>query len=125
MMKKLILAFGVLGVVSFFIPTHGVMMIKGLSGPEKVSLITMLLAFIVPIAMGGMAISKPPMQKWQAAVALAAFGLACVKLKVWETIPNIGTVMDFFGVPFLLMIIAAVGGVVVSILALVKGDETA
>jgi len=125
MTKKLILVFGALGVISFFIPTHGVMMIKGLSGPEKGSLIMMLLAFIVPVAMAGMAMSKPPMQKWQAGVALAGFALACVKLRVWETLPHIGTIIEFLGIPFVLMLVAAIGGVIVSIMGLVKGEESA
>ncbi len=125
MMKKLILAFGVLGVISLFIPLGGGMpsMFSMLKAFAMGQLVIMLVAFALPAAMGAMATSKPPMQKWQAGVALAGFGLAAWKLEVWKLLSHIGDL--FKSIPMLLLIVATIGGVVVSIMALVKGEETA
>lgn len=125
MMKKLILAFGVLGVVAMFVPMGGGMpsmftMLKAFAAGQ---LVIMLVAFILPIAMGAMAMSKPPMQKWQAGVAFAGFGLAAWKLEIWKLISHIGDVVK--SIPMLLFMVAVIGGVVVSLMAIAKGDETA
>lgn len=123
MMKKLILAFGVLGLAAMFIPTNGFMLFSLFKMLGMGQLVIMLAAFAIPVAMGAMAMSKPPMQKWQAGVALAAFGLGAFKLEVWKVIAHIGEL--FKVIPMFLIVVAAIGGVVVSIMALVKGEESA
>ena len=118
--KVLILVFGILGIVSMFIPMHGFTLFSlfKLAGTGQLAL--MVLSFGLPAAMGAMATAKPPMQKWQAGVALAGFALACVKLEIWKVLPHIGELFKAF--PMLLIVIAAIGGLVVSILGLAKGD---
>jgi hypothetical protein len=121
-LKVLILVFGILGIISMFIPVHGFTLFSlfKLMGTGQLAL--MVLSFGLPAAMGGMAVAKPPMQKWQGGVALAGFALGCVKLRVWEALGHFGELTKMF--PMLLIVIAAIGGVVVSILSLVKGEAS-
>lgn len=123
MTKKLILAFGVLGIVSMFIPTNGFMLFSLFKLIGTGQLVIMLAAFGVPVAMAAMAMSKPPMQKWQTGVSLACFGLGAFKLEVWKVLPHIGELFKM--IPMLLIVVAAIGGVIVSIMGLVKGEESA
>jgi len=120
-LKVLILVFGILGIVSMFIPTHGFTLFSlfKLMGTGQLAL--MFISFALPAAMGGMAVAKPPIQKWQAGVAAAGFALACVKLRIWEAFKDLGGLFKVF--PMLLIFIAAVGGLVVSIMALAKGED--
>jgi hypothetical protein len=120
-LKMLILVFGILGVVSMFIPTHGMTLFSlfKLMGTGQMAL--MLIAFILPAAMGGMAMSKPPMQKWQSGVAAAGFALACVKLEVWKIFKDFGGL--FKVVPMLLIVVAAIGGLVVSVMSIAKSEQ--
>lgn len=123
MTKKLIVAFGALGIISMFIPMSGMMLFSLFKLIGMGQLIIMLAAFGVPLALGFMAISKPPLQKWQAGVSAACFGLGCFKLEVWKVLPHIGELVKMF--PMLLIVVAAIGGLVVSIMGIVKGEETA
>lgn len=123
MTKKLILAFGALGIVAMFIPTNGMMLFSLFKLLGMGQLVLMLAAFGVPVAMAAMAMSKPPMQKWQAGAAAAGFALGCFKLEVWKALPHIGELVKMF--PMLLLVVAAIGGLVVSIMGVVKGEEAA
>jgi hypothetical protein len=119
-LKVLILVFGILGIVSMFIPTHGFTLFSLFKLVGTGQLALMLIAFALPAAMGGMAMSKPPLQKWQSGVALAGFALACVKLEVWKIFKDFGGL--FKVLPMLLIVVAAIGGVIVAALSLAKGD---
>lgn len=122
-LKVLILAFGILGIVAMFIPMQGFTLFSLFKLIGMGQLVIMLAAFGVPVAMGAMAMSKPPMQKWQAGVALAGFGLGAFKLEVWKVFGELGALFKM--VPMLLIVVAAIGGVVVSALALAKGEQGA
>jgi hypothetical protein len=115
-----ILVCGVLGILSMFIPQSGMSLFQlfKLMGGAQVGI--MIAAFALPTVMGAMAL-KAPMQKWQAGVAAAGFGLASFKLEVWKAIPHIGDLVKFF--PMLLIVLAAIAGLVLSIVVLVKGSE--
>ncbi len=78
-------------------------------------LVIMLLAFGLPAVMGAL-MMKGPVQKWQAGVAAAGFALGCVKLEVWKAVAHIGELTKMF--PMLLIVIAAIGGLVASIISL-------
>jgi hypothetical protein len=110
-----VLAFGVLGLISMFIPTHGMTLFSLFKLVGSGQLVLMLLSFGLPAAMGAM-MMKGPAQKWQAGVAAAGFALACVKLEIWKTVPHIGELVKIF--PMLLIVIAAIGGLVASIISL-------
>ena len=122
-MKVLILVFGILGVISLFIPMgDGIpSMFSLFMELDKVQIILMLAAFGLPAAMGAMGLAKPPFQMWQAVVALAGFALAAVKTKIWEGLPHI---MDQ-PLPGKLMLIATLGGIIVSAIALAKPEGKA
>ena len=110
-----VLAFGVLGLISMFIPTQGITLFSLFKLISSGQLVIMLLAFGLPAAMGALMV-KGPAQKWQGGVAAAGFALACVKLEVWKAIPHIGELTKMF--PMLLIVLAAIGGLVASIIAL-------
>jgi hypothetical protein len=76
--------------------------------------------FVLALVMGIMGLTKPPFKQPQAVVALVGFALPAIKLKVWEAIIHIGaTVKDVKG---LLLVIAIVGGIVVSAMAAAKPE---
>lgn len=120
-MKVLILVFGIVGLVSLFIPSDGFTMFAFLKAVGMGYLVPVLGGFALAAVAGGMALAKPPAQSWQAPAAVAGFALVFIRLKMWEGITKI---MDA-PLPGKLMLIAVVGGLVVSILGLVKKEETA
>jgi hypothetical protein len=120
-LKMLMLVFGILGIVSMFIPTHGMTLFSLFKLLGTGQLVIMLAAFALPAAMGGMAVSKPPLQRWQSIVALLGSALACWKLEIWKTLAHIGEL--FKALPMLLIVVAAVGGLVVAILSLAKAEQ--
>ena len=84
-MKLGILVFGVLGLVSAFIPIGelGTLFASANDQDGKAELIILLAGFAVPVAVIVMAIAKPPFQVWHAAAALGAFALVAVKFHIW------------------------------------------
>ena len=111
-----VLVFGALGLAMLLTSNFGQFLKY-----DKVNAILMLAAFGLPTAMGAMGLAKPPFLQWQAGVAAAGFGLAAVKTRIWSTLPHI---MDASTQGKIAMV-AIVGGVVVSVLALAKPEETA
>jgi hypothetical protein len=115
-LKIFILLFAVLGLIALFM-NHWTDLFK----VDKVQGLLLLAGFLVPAIMAGMAMSKPPLQKWQAGLALAGFALIFIKSRMWDILPHIA---DVITVPrALLPIIAVIGGLIVSIIALVKSEE--
>ncbi len=88
---------------------------------DKTNTLIMLAAFGLPTLMGLMGVMKPPFQAWQAAISLAGFGVAAVRTKIWDLLPNIG---DATGKGKAIMILTVLG-VVVSALALAKPEDRA
>jgi len=88
---------------------------------DAVNAILMLVAFGAPTAMGAMGLAKPPFLQWQAIVSLAGFGLAAVKLRLWDILPHIGDA-DGKGK---IMLIALVVGIIVSAIAIAKPENAA
>ena len=116
-----ILAFGVLGLLGCFLPFISF-------GGESASLFAMrkgdagqvfmtMGGFILAAVMGGMGLKQ--LLKWQAGAAAAGFAFVLFKMRDGIT--------DVFKAPFgtgaKLIIVSAVAGLVVSILAAVKGTE--
>lgn len=111
-----ILVFGALGLIGMFMSEIGL-----LFKYDKVNTILMLAAFAVPAIMGAMGLAKPPFQMWQAGVSLAGFVLAVIKIRLWQTLPHIGDAPTGMK----LVLIATLGGVIVSVLALAKPEAKA
>lgn len=120
-MKVLILVFGILGVISLFIPTEGFTMFAFLKLAGMGYLVPVLGGFVLAAVMGGMGLAKPPMQQWQAGLAAAGFAMVFVRLKFWQMLKNIGDAP----LSGKLLIVAVLGGLIVSIIALAKPESKA
>ncbi len=122
-LKFLILVFGVIGLVSLFLPMAEGMPSLFSLGMEasKIDLIKFLAGFGVPTAVAAIGMAKPPAQAWHGIAALAGFALVAVSVHIWELAPHI---MDV-PLSMKLMIVAVVGGVIVSIMGVVKPEATA
>ena len=122
-LKVVILVFGIMGLVSLFLPMGSGVPSFFSMGMEfdKFQVILMLAAFGVPTAVAAMGLAKPPAQAWHGIAALAGFALAAVKMRIWSTLPHI---MDL-PLSMKLMAIAGLGGVIVSIMAVVKPEAKA
>ena len=88
---------------------------------DKVDALIMLAAFALPTLMGLMGLAKPPFMAWQGAIALAGFGVAAVRGKIWEALPNF---MDQTGKGKAGMILLVLG-IVVSALSIAKPEDKA
>ena len=120
-MKVLILVFGILGVISLFISTHGFTMFALLKAMGMGYMEPILGGFVLAAVMGGMGLAKPPMQQWQAGLAAAGFGLVFVRFKLWEALKGIGDLP----ISGKLMVVAVLGGLICSIIALAKPEAKA
>lgn len=117
-MKVLILVFGILGVISLFIPSGGFTTFALLKALGMSYLVPVLGGFVLAAVMGGMGLAKPPMQQWQAGAAAAGFAMVFVRFKFWQIFKGIGDAP----ISMKLMIVAVLGGLVVSIIALAKPE---
>jgi hypothetical protein len=81
--------------------------------------IIMLAAYGLPTAMGLLGVAKPPFQSWHAAMSAAGFGVAAVRTKIWETLPNIADA-DGKGKAAVILLVV---GTVVSLLAIAKPED--
>lgn len=98
----------------------GLMISNGLDFTEnRADTLIMLTAYALPTVMGLMGIVKPPMQAWQAAIALAGFGVAAVRTKIWETLPHVMDATNKDKVSIGLLVV----GVLVSVIAMIKPED--
>jgi hypothetical protein len=118
-MKVLILIFGVLGLVSLFIPMEGFTFFSVLNLMGMSYLVPVLGGFVLAAAAGGAAM-KPPAAAWTAPAALVGFALVFVRMEMWK-------VGDIMGgpLPAKLLVISTFGGLACSIVGLVKKEESA
>jgi hypothetical protein len=99
-----------------------IMISNGLSFEDnKVDTIIMLAAYALPALMGAMGLAKPPFQSWQAAISLSGFGVAAVRTRIWEQLPDF---MDKTGKGKAVLILQVVG-VLVSAIAMMKPEDKA
>jgi peptidoglycan/LPS O-acetylase OafA/YrhL len=92
---------------------------EGLDLTENtVHTLIMLAAYALPTVMGLVALARPPMQSWHGAMALAGFGVAAVRTRIWEQLP------DFMDAPgkAKAAIALLVVGVIVSAVAMLKPE---
>lgn len=115
-LKLGVLAFGALGVISLLMEFQ---MLKLGFKHDAANTIMVLVGFILPLVMGIMGVTKPPFLAWQAGVAAAGFALVFVKFRLWQTIKFIGDVP----MSMKLSMIAVIGGLIVSILAIAKPER--
>ena len=118
-MKVLILIFGVVGLVSLFIPMEGFTFFSFLKMAGMGYLVPVLGGFALATAAGAAAM-KPPAAAWTAPAALVGFALVFVRMEMWK-------VGDILGgpLPAKLLVISTFGGLAVSIVGLIKKEEAA
>ena len=81
----------------------------------------MIGGFVLPLVMGILGMMRPPLQGWQAIVALAGFVAIGVKIKVWDAVIHV----NHQSTKGILLLVAIVGGVIVSALATAKPEARA
>ena len=98
----------------------GIYISNGLDFSENTAdTLIFLAAYALPTLMGGLALMKPPAQAWHGAIALAGFGVAAVRSKIWETLPKIAD-QDGKGKAAVILLIV---GVIASALAMLKPEN--
>lgn len=120
-MKLLILLFGCIGLIGYIPPLDGGSLFLEALHDEAVTAILILTGFGVPALMAVLGAVKPPFQAWQAVAALAGFVFVGVKIRLWDMLPNIGE----SGWSGKLLIVASIGGLVVSAIAVAKPEDRA
>jgi hypothetical protein len=88
---------------------------------QPTATILLLVAFALPVVMGAMALLRPPMRSWQAGVSLSGFALAAWKLEIWNLFRSFA---DQSNGQRLIGVGAALG-VIVSIIVIMRPEETA
>lgn len=120
-MKKLkvaILLCGLVGLAELVIPLRGGSMVMYLFRLEPAQAIVLLAAFVLPVIMMAMALSRPPTQGWQAGISLAGFVIAVIKFRVWDVIPHLGAA----GINGILLVAAILVGAITSVIALIRPE---
>ena len=115
-MKLGIVICGALGLAGLFMTDVGAMLDR-----DKVGTSVMLVAFGLPVVVAVMGLMKPPLQAWQAGVALACFALELFKLRIWSMAKVIGD--EPTGVK--LMLAGAVLGAIASGIAVLRPEGNA
>jgi len=120
--KGLIILFAVLGLSWLVVPYDGAVLlplwIKG--APRSLE----FLAYFVPGLLMGLVMMKPPAPMWAAVVALAGFSFGFVRLHLWEVIPRIPD-GGLKNIGQIVLVVAILGGMLVSIIGVVKPEPTA
>src|SRR5262245_39300633 len=121
-LKYAVLACGLVGLVGCFIPEHGVsfwttreLLPTELGGGFHVFLV--IGAYVLATAMGVLAIAKPPLLHWQSLLAIASFALVPIKFR-----SLLVDLLKHGNLGVRMMLIAAIVGVIVSVVALVKAE---
>lgn len=119
--KVLIILFAALGLSIAVVPYNGAValkfMLKDMSG-----FMQFLVWFGLPLVMGLMMLKRPT-PIWMPVLALAGFSFGFVRLHLWERFKHLG---DNWGSNTnLVLFVAIVGGMLFSIIAVVKPDPTA
>ncbi|HUJ59690.1 MAG TPA: hypothetical protein VLX92_14395 [Kofleriaceae bacterium] len=121
MMKLLILLFAAVGIVSLLMEFESFKEIITHPFAEGAYGLIITLGFVLPALMGLMALGKPPLQPWQAVVSLGGFAAVGIKTRFWEGLPHF---MDQH-LSGKLALVAIVGGLLSSLVALLKPESAA
>ena len=115
-LKVLILVFGALGMLGLLLNMEH---LKGLFDHKPLEASILLGGFGLPLLMGVMGVVRPPFQTWQAVVALVGFAVHAIRGRIWNTLP------DFLhaSTSYKMLLVAIVGGVIASGLALAKPEQ--
>ena len=118
-LKLVILLCGLVGLAELILPIGGGSLLKLTFEAAAIQGVVMLAVFALPTVMALIALIKPPMQPWQAGVALSGFAIGIVKFQVWTWLPHLGE-LDLHGI---IKLVVLVVGALASILAVLRPDE--
>jgi hypothetical protein len=109
----------IVGVLACFMSLNGRNSIWALREIVPGTTYPLLVAFVTPAIVAALALANPPAQRWQGILSLMGFGLVLMKLR--DALVNF--VVEGSASAKVLVVAPAIG-VVLSIVVLVKGDET-
>jgi hypothetical protein len=98
------------------IPDNGLTTFAFLRSVGVGYLLTVFGGLVVATIMGGMAVVRPPLLPWHAAVAAIGFAAVLLRMRLWE---RLGKFMDT-PLPGQLMVVAVGCGLIVSVVALAR-----
>jgi hypothetical protein len=85
---------GVVGVIGCFLPAIGEpgkqYSLYDLRVIDEVHAYLMIAGLALAAIMGGLAIARPPLERWQAGIALAGFALTAIKFRFWDGLQHFG-----------------------------------
>lgn len=120
-MKKLavpIFVFSIAGLVALFLPMERGSMASRFIEFDQFQLVLMVLAFLAPAVVAVLSLRRP-VASWMPYVALGGYAVATVKSEVW----SLASKLPSSPLPFTVLFVAIVSGVVVTILAVAKQEE--
>jgi hypothetical protein len=115
-----VLLFGLLGLVSIFLPSDGASFFD-FRAFAAMNVYGGIAGFAIALVAGIAGAAKPPFSKMHAIAATVGFALALVlisDMKPWKIFDGFKGPM-----PMKLMVVALIGGLVTSIVAVVKSEE--
>ena len=112
--KRVLVVCGVIGVVALLVPVDGRMLLES----DRLAAFVHIAVFVLPAAMGAMALARPPLLAWQSGVALAACVLGVARFHVWELALHLPSV----GARGLLLVAATVVAAVASVATLLQPE---
>ena len=117
-LKLALVVCGVLGLAALLVPFAGRSLLVELFEIDRLSALVYAAIFVLPAAMGALALRRPPMQAWQSGVALAGCVLGMVRLHVWDLAIHVSS----YGVRGALLVVALVVGTAVSVATLLRPE---
>ena len=120
-MKNLKLALvvcGVVGLLALILPLSGRSLLNDYFEADRLGAIVYAAVFVLPAAMGAIALARPPMQPWQSGVALAGCVLGIARFHVWELVVHLPSA----GLRGVLVLAAIIVGTVASVASLIRPE---
>jgi hypothetical protein len=84
---------GVIGLLALVVPLSGRSLLKEYFQADVLGALVYMAVFVLPGAMGAIALHRPPMRPWQSGVALAGCVLGIARFHVWDLVmhlPGVG-----------------------------------
>lgn len=123
-LKLVIVLSAAVGLLAIAVPLGGGSLLVRLYDADIIEAAVYAAIFALPLVMGALALRRPPMQPWQAGVALAGFVLGVVRFRVWDTVIRVATADNHSSVVELLVLAAVVVGTAATTAVLLRPEPT-
>jgi hypothetical protein len=117
-LKLALVVCGVVGLLALILPLSGRSLLGDYFEADRLGAIVYAAVFVLPAAMGAIALARPPMQPWQSGVALAGCVLGIARFHVWELVAHLPSA----GLREVLVLAAIIVGTVASVASLVRPE---